>query len=122
MSPIAGKDVLVVEDESLIVMMVEDLLRDLKTRSVQVASTVQEALDLLETRSFDAAILDIKLKRELSSPVAERLRERRIPYLVATGYAEYQRELGGRVLTKPYTPAQLADALASLGMEAGPSV
>jgi len=111
---IAGKDVLVVEDESLIVMMVEDLLRDLKTGSVQVASTVQEALDLLDTRKFDAAILDIKLKREFSSAVAERLRERQIPFLVATGYAEYQGEVGGRVLTKPYTSAQLAEALAGL--------
>ena len=78
--------ILVVEDEPLIAMMLEDFLefarpfgqRDLRVR-------VSDALIEAEKGGFDLAILDVNLKGESVWPVAERLRDQHIPFVLATG-------------------------------------
>ena len=78
--------VLVVEDEMCLAMMLEDLLSDSGYRVV-LASRVQEAQRLVDEESIDAAILDVNVNGEQAYPVAERLRERGVPFLFASATA-----------------------------------
>jgi DNA-binding response OmpR family regulator len=89
---------LVVEDEILVAMYVEDLLTDLGFDVVAVATELEQALPLARDKAFEVAVLDINLNGKLSFPVAEVLRERRIPFLFASGY-------GSRGLIEAYKDA-----------------
>lgn len=107
------KHILVVEDDTLIAMMVEDYLDDLGARVVGPALTTQQALKLIDEHPVDAAILDVNLGAERSDSVAHRLRNRGIPFVFATGYGTHAVEgLGeSEVIAKPYRQEHLASAL-----------
>jgi CheY-like chemotaxis protein len=77
--------ILVVEDEMLVAMLLEGMLRDLGHRVVK-AARVGKALDLVASEAIDFAILDINLAGEPSYRVAEQLRLRGIPFVFASGY------------------------------------
>jgi two-component SAPR family response regulator len=79
---------LVVEDEVLIGMLVEDMLRDMGYEIVGTASRVDEAIKLARELDVDAAILDVNLNGQEVYPVAEILSGRGIPFVFATGYGE----------------------------------
>ena len=77
--------ILIVEDEPLISMMLEDFLLSVGHRVSAICESVGEALDAVEATGFDLAILDVNLKGESVWPVASRLRERGIPFVLASG-------------------------------------
>mgnify|MGYP006198164957 CR=1 FL=1 len=81
---LAGKHVLVLEDEPIIAFALEDMLID-EGSTVVVASSLSDAMQTLSHEEYDFAILDVNLKGESVWPVAERLREQRIPFVLATG-------------------------------------
>jgi two-component system, response regulator PdtaR len=81
-----GRLVLVVEDEFLIAMDLELLLRRHGWRVLGPAATVAEALRLLQGETPDVALLDINLRGELATPVAEELRARGVPFVLASAY------------------------------------
>jgi two-component system, response regulator PdtaR len=82
-----GLVVLVVEDEFLIAMDLEALLWDHGWRVLGPAATVAEALRLLEDGEMpDVALLDVNLRGETVVPVAEVLRERGVPIVLASAY------------------------------------
>ena len=83
---LAGRRILVVEDEMLVLMMAEDMLADLGCEAVTSAATVNQALALIETEVFDAALLDMNLGGDKSFPVADALAARKVPFIFATGY------------------------------------
>jgi len=89
-SALRGRRILVVEDEY---MMAEDLRYDLEEAGAEVIGpvpSVADALRLLATEmSIDAAILDVNLRGEKAYPVADVLRERTIPFVLATGYEQW---------------------------------
>jgi CheY-like chemotaxis protein len=105
--------VMIVEDETMIAMLLEDMLVDL---GYEVAASIQglaEATSVARSVAIDIAVLDINLAGAVSFPVAEILRRRHIPFVFATGYGAGA--LGGRfagvpVVTKPFAAAQLAQA------------
>ena len=66
-------------------MMLEDFLLSVGHRVSAICETVGEALTAIDTMSFDVAILDVNLKGESVWPVAMRLRERSIPFVLASG-------------------------------------
>lgn len=111
------KRTLIVEDESLLVMVLEDLLPELGYTVAATADTVDAALLALDTREIDLAILDVNLGGTESFPVADALAARGIPFLFATGYGAmglpecYADTL---VLQKPYGQRDLEAALATL--------
>lgn len=79
--------ILVVDDEMLVAMMLEDMLGDLDYDVVGPASTLDRALDLANSETLDGAILDLNLGQGVvSTPIAQLLNERGIPFLLATGY------------------------------------
>ncbi len=79
------RDILIVEDEPLISMMLEDFLLSLGHRVPAICETVGEALDACAGMTFDLAILDVNLKGESVWPVAARLRQMNIPFVLASG-------------------------------------
>lgn len=107
---------LVVEDETLVAMMIEDMLADLGCVVVEVASTLSEALSLADNAdlALDGALLDLNLAGEKVYPVAERLAARGVPFIFSTGYAMAGIVDGYShvpVLTKPFRPHALEHAL-----------
>jgi PAS domain S-box-containing protein len=78
--------VLLVEDETLIAMMMEGLLRDLDLEVIGPFGTVGDALDAVRHEAIDAALLDINLGGEMAYPIARLLEANKVPFVFMTGY------------------------------------
>lgn len=107
--------VLVVEDETVVSFLVEDMLLELGCREVVHAADIGSALRLIED-GVDLAVLDVNLGGEKVYPVAEFLTARGIPFVFATGYGRQGLEadwLDRPVIQKPFRLDVLADALRS---------
>lgn len=107
---LAGRRILVVEDEMLVLMSIETMLEDLGCTAISAAATVAEALALLGAQPFDAAMLDVNLGGEKSYPVADALAGRGVPFAFSTGYGDHggRADLADRpVLRKPYLLGEL---------------
>lgn len=101
----------------LVLMLMEDMLADLGCTSIATAATVDHALALLKTESFDLAVLDVNLNGAKSYPVAEALAARGIPFAFSTGYADHGANTeyaNHTVLRKPFTVHELAAVLDSI--------
>lgn len=79
-------DVLVVEDDPIIALDFEDTILRFGVKTVRTAGSVARALQLIEERAPDFALLDIGLGREKSFAIAERLEALGIPFAFVTGY------------------------------------
>jgi CheY-like chemotaxis protein len=78
------------------------------------AATVEEAIALFESGNPEAAVLDINLAGQASTPVADLLADHGVPFVVATGYGAAglpERHRGVPVLAKPYDPQELVETL-----------
>ena len=101
----------------LVLMAIEDLLSDLGCTSIRVAGSIDKALDLIATQSFDLATLDVNLNGQRSYPIARALSAARVPFAFSTGYGEHGISEGygsHPVLNKPYNCAQLVKVLTAL--------
>jgi len=96
--------VLVVEDEPVVAMCLEDILDALGCVPVGPASRLSEGLALAEHEVLDAAILDVNLAGERSTPIAEALRARGVPFAFASGYGTAPEGFGdgAPLIEKPY--------------------
>lgn len=109
-----GIRIFLVEDESLIMMLLEDIMADLECEVVRSALTLKEALDASQTVDAQAAILDINLAGDPIFPVAERLAARGIPLIFASGYGSTTLPdawKGFTTLPKPFSAIQVEAAL-----------
>jgi CheY-like chemotaxis protein len=88
LSSVAGKRVLIVEDELMIRMLLQDMLTDLGCKLAGEAGRIDEALTLAKQTEFDVAILDVNLNGQPISPVVDILIERGLPFVFATGYGQ----------------------------------
>ncbi len=77
-----GKRILAVDDEHDVLQVIEEQLEEC---SLQTADTYESARDLLESQSFDLAVLDIMGVRGFT--LLEMARERRIPAVMLTAHA-----------------------------------
>jgi CheY-like chemotaxis protein len=105
---------MIVEDNALLAMLLEDMLGELGVSVAGSAGSLAEAVSLAGEVSADVAVLDLNLDGELSFPAAERLMERGIPVIFATGYgAERMPERFAKAPTieKPFAPQELEQAL-----------
>jgi two-component SAPR family response regulator len=109
--------VLIVEDQALIALNIEDVVRRIGSGAVGCAARVSDALALMETTSWDAALLDIRLAQgETVYPVAEQLRAKNIPFAFVTAW---EGDIDPRysdvpVLRKPFGEAELESCLRTL--------
>ena len=115
---VAGKRILVVEDEMIVAMLIEDILTDAGATVLGPAARVARALDLLgEVDGVDAALLDVNLAGEMTTPVAEELRRRGIPFAFATGYGAAglpEGFAGQPLLQKPFQERDLQEVMAQV--------
>jgi CheY-like chemotaxis protein len=112
-----GKTILVVEDETMVSFLIEDMLGELGCESILLASSVNEALETLNGHKPDAAVLDANLSGQFAFPVATRLAEAKIPFVFATGYGRSgipNEWAANPVIQKPFTREALEAALRSL--------
>lgn len=109
---------LLVEDNAIIAMDCEEMLRELGAETVEVCATVDKALTYLSNNTVDFAMLDVNLGSETSDPIAARLAELGVPFLFATGHEDIPEVASpyakATVLQKPYTSNTIQDALKSL--------
>ncbi len=111
---LSGKRILVVEDEPILAMCVEDMLRDMGCIVVGPALRLDEAEILARSEAVDGAVLDVNMGEGLSFPVADILLHRKIPFCFSTGYGEAGIALGyemAPVLQKPYREDRLITIL-----------
>ena len=110
----AGRRVLIVEDESLVAMLLETILEDMGCVPVGPAATVDEGLQLAADGPIDAALLDVNVAGRQVFPVAEVLKARGVPFVFSTGYGESglpDEWRGHPTLQKPFTESAVRDAL-----------
>jgi CheY-like chemotaxis protein len=112
----SGIRVLIVEDETLVAMLLEDMIIDLGGKVVASASRLSSALQLIAdpAGAFDLAILDVNLSGEDAFPAAVALAERNVPFAFSTGYGKAGLPAAWRsrpTLQKPFTRAQVASVL-----------
>ena len=115
---VQGLKVFIVEDESLIAMLLEDILEELGCAVPGSALTLTQALDQADTGAADVAILDINLGGDPIFPVAAKLAERGMPIIFASGYGATTLPdawRGRPTLPKPFSADQVAAAVAGTG-------
>jgi CheY-like chemotaxis protein len=114
--PLGGLRILVVEDETMLFFLAEDMLTELGCAAVLHASRVKDALALLANERPDVAMLDVNLAGEQAYPIAERLAAIDIPFVFATGYGSegIPPDWASRpVVQKPFTLDMLGRAIAA---------
>ena len=110
-----GRRVLVVEDESLVAMLLETILEDMGCTPVGPASNIDDGEAMArDTADLDAALLDVNVAGRHVFPVAEALKARGVPFIFSTGYGEGglpDEWRGNPTIQKPFTEAAVRDAL-----------
>ena len=108
---VAGKRVLVVEDELMIRMLLDGMLTDLGHTVAAEAGGIDEAVALAQKGTFDVAVLDVNLNGQPVTPVVEILLKRGVPFIFASGYGQRGVPETYRAIPTLQKPFQ-ADALA----------
>lgn len=109
--------ILIVEDEYF---LAEDLAAALRREGAEVVGPVgslREAREIVERERFDCAILDMNLRGDMAFPIADRLEQAGIPFLIATGYNSSslpERFAGVPRVEKPFNPAEVTAAIPSI--------
>ncbi|MEZ5899848.1 MAG: HWE histidine kinase domain-containing protein [Hyphomicrobiaceae bacterium] len=112
---IAGRSILLVEDQLLIALEAEDMLRSLGAGDLVAVGSASDALRAIGNAPPDLAVLDVNLGSSNSLAVADELRQRKVPFVFATGYGdmvmipEHLRSVP--VVRKPYTEETLLSGL-----------
>lgn len=112
-----GRRILIVEDEYY---LADDLAAALRRAGAQVlgpAGTVEEADEAVRRGGFDCAVLDMNLRGDMAFPIADRLREAGIPFLIATGYNSAslpERFAGVPRVEKPLDARRILEAIPDL--------
>jgi len=110
--------IFVVEDETLVLFNLEDILAELGCTIVAQAMSLPEAERLAASvETADGAILDVNIGGAPVFSAARILADRGIPILFATGYGRegLPEEWQDRpVIPKPYTQYDLSEALQAL--------
>jgi DNA-binding NtrC family response regulator len=108
-------DVLLVEDNYLIALDTEEMLREIGVADVRTAGSVEEALSMIAAKAPDFCLLDVNLGETKSFAVADRLAELGVKFAFATGYgdnAAIPDHLACQIVSKPFTVQTLRQAFA----------
>lgn len=109
--------VLVVEDEITVALLIEDMVHELAYEVAGIVSRLEDAIRLLDSETFDLAMLDVHLNGKMVYPFAAELEAREIPFLFATAYGARgipQEFAGHPVVQKPFRTQDLAGAIERL--------
>lgn len=113
---LAGRRILVVEDEPLIGMLEEDLLLTLGCEVIGPALNLADALLLAAQPGVDGALLDVNLGSEQVYPVADLLQKAGVPFVFVTGYGGRglpSAHAGCPTIQKPFDPVTFGRTVAA---------
>lgn len=113
MARLDGHRILLVEDEPLISTLVEEALVDAGATVVGHAASMSEAEEMLLRLHPDGVLLDLDLDGTSALPLADRLHDLCVPFVVTTGYDPEAMPAGlvEEVLMKPYDLPLLVSAV-----------
>jgi DNA-binding NtrC family response regulator len=114
---LSGRRILLVEDSPVVGPFTADILADLGCEVIGPAPNMAAARELIDGEMFDAAILDVHIRGERVFPLLDLLEGRGVPFLMTSGYADWQmpEKWEGRPrLQKPYTIGDIGAALEEL--------
>ena len=111
--PLSGMRLLVAEDDAVIAMDYAGMLSSAGAEIVSTARTAREAVAHLQDDAVDAAIVDFLLADGKSSELQAILTEKRIPFVVISGYPSVlvRESSDQQVLHKPVTADNLCAAV-----------
>jgi PAS domain S-box-containing protein len=115
--------ILLVEDEAVVGLQVKNDLEAAGHKVVGFATNLAQGVHLADSTEIDVAFLDVRLGDDLSTPVAENLIKRGIPFAFGTGFEDEGilpvHLRGIPRLIKPYETEAVTRLLASLSKAAG---
>lgn len=109
--------ILIVEDETMVAFLLEDMLQEMGCTKVRHAGNLKEAARLLDEENPDLAILDVNVGGEFVYPFAARLEEIGVPLIFSTGYgqlglpAPWSTKI---IIQKPYAVKALQNAVVAV--------
>lgn len=110
----ANFQILIVEDERLVALDIEDMLRDNGIAEVLWSPSIARAREIVAANeNLGAVVLDLKLSDGSGEILIAEFLARGIPVVVITGYPEF-RSAVAPVVHKPFASAQLLEALAQV--------
>ncbi|WP_411034007.1 helix-turn-helix domain-containing protein [Shinella sp. BYT-45] len=125
-NPLAGKRILVVEDDYLVVTDLITRLKAMGVDAVGPAASAEDALALLDSEpDLSGALLDVNLGGRMVFPLADELARRALPFVLATGYGRDiipYRYADRGLLEKPFDDRSLEAALFGLVSRPMPSL
>jgi ActR/RegA family two-component response regulator len=83
---LAGKTVLIVEDDFLIADDIQEAMAAQGAKVLGPVPTVAEAMDIFAQCPANCAVLNVFLGLDTSLPIAEMLHRSGVPFVVVTGY------------------------------------
>jgi CheY-like chemotaxis protein len=108
---------LVLEDEVLVSALIEDYLIELGMAEVIAAVDTEHARRVAAEQPLQFAVLDVLVGKDNSFEVADRLAERGVPFVFASGFGPDdlpERHRHRPFLTKPFSNRQLAEIVSEL--------
>lgn len=114
-SLLAGKRVLIAEDEPLIALEHREILSDAGAEIIGTCCTVRQALECLNRSPVDVAVVDYLLGDSNSEPLQAALKQKHIPFVVVSSYprALVRTEEDQNVLRKPVMATDLRGSVAA---------
>ncbi len=122
---LAGKTILIVEDEPLIGMVLVDYLSEAGCNVVGPAPTLQKAKEMVAEETFDAALVDGNLAGRPVDEIAAALAQKQTPFIFVTGYGREALPIAFQdrpIIEKPFTPEQVIATLERLLNAGGDNV
>jgi CheY-like chemotaxis protein len=77
---------LLVEDETLVGMMMKDTLTELGYHVIGPIGSIRDAIAELERQPIETAVLDVNLSGEMVYSLADEMNDRGVPFVFVTGY------------------------------------
>ncbi len=111
---LAGKRILIVEDSPVVGPFTADLLQELGCTAIGPAPNLAVGRQLIESEKIDAALVDVHIRGERVFPLCEVLAARNVPFVLTSGYADWNMPEKWQTrsrLQKPYTLAEVENAL-----------
>ena len=99
------RSVLIVEDEMIVALLMEDLVRDLGVTDVHTCTDVASALEVVRNETIDCAILDLRVRDGNTLQVADALADAGIPFVFSSGSdvgALNERHARRPLISKPF--------------------
>jgi CheY-like chemotaxis protein len=115
--PPSIRTVLVLEDNFIIAMDAEEILKSMGISDVQIAANADQAMKLIAAQSFDFIILDVNLEDETSFAVADAILARGLCFGFTSGYGDaeiFPAHLRGIPrIDKPFNESSIGNLIAT---------